>query len=128
MTEKSKQTGNALTALARQECANFRRNDECCIKTDKFCKILAGKPCAYFRDAVLRGCDPAYPYAKNTQLFPRLLKQYRKLDPAFTSFGDKKVRTCPDCGTSLKKHKTLCDKCARKRRLVSYRKKRDKSQ
>ena len=115
---------NALTVFAKQNCCNFNRQNNECLPTDSVCKILEGKPCGWFRDAVLRGCDLAYPYAKNVEKFPTLKKLYKQIDPAYGNvIEEQKARFC-ECGQPLKPRQRYCEKCARKRRLATYRKKR----
>ena len=112
---------NALTAYAKANCYNFNKQNNECLPADKTCKILRGLACSHFRDAVLRGCDPSYPYAKNIEKYRLLEKLYRKIAPALGNVVEEvKARVC-GCGQPLKPRKQLCDKCARKRRLQGER-------
>jgi len=114
MVKAIRQKGNALTAFVRQECVNFYRPGEFCLITDGKCNILQGQPCRYFRDAVLRGCDPSYPYAKNSEKYDELTRLYQQIDPTLIySIKKQQVRFCK-CGELLKYRQRICEKCLRK--------------
>ena len=97
-----------------------------CLPADSVCKILEGKPCAYFRTVVLRAVDPNYPYAKHVHLYPKLLKLYQQIDPAFgNEVREERAKVC-ECGSPLKSRHRFCDKCSKKRRLKSERERQRK--
>jgi len=112
--------GNIMTRLVRAECANFSSvNDQCSgltVLNELFrepgeCWIFNNKPCQYFRDCIL-------PLAKYEGNYEKMLNAYSKLDKAATV--NTKIRHC-ECGEEIAPRQRCCQKCARKRRLSSYR-------
>ena len=117
---------NFLTSFAKNFCSYFNRHNSECWPLDKTCKILRGLACSHFRDAVLRGCDPSYPYAKNVSLYPKLLILYRQIDPGFNVVSDREARLC-ECGAELLYRQKVCQKCKKRKSQETSRKYRQKA-
>lgn len=104
----------SLYSIAKNHCGN---NDggKCLLKGD--CLIGNGKPCRYFKDAVWKAFDPAYPHSREHNIYQANIKEFQ-LVYGLTKPQD--VRVC-GCGEVLRKRQRLCDKCADKNRKASYR-------
>lgn len=77
------------------------------------CRPAEGKPCDYFRKAIL----PAENCAQRIRESYLLIDRKAKV---------KDRRRCPECGAELQVRRRLCEECARKHRQASYRKRRQK--
>ncbi len=106
-----------LNKVVREECANLVRGE--CLGLDVWnvrfrdpgpCGILANKPCGYFREVLI-------PTAKVRGEYAEVLRAYRKLDERMEG---EDIRRC-ECGKELLPRKRLCERCARGKRMKSYR-------
>jgi hypothetical protein len=109
-----------LREFVRDECANYYKHDEACLFGDS-CKLMDGQRCDYFEKAVLGPADykfrlPGYDYQK---LFAQYAEQTKAEEQRVS------VRRC-ECGRPLRYRQRFCAVCARKRRLDTYRRPRQK--
>jgi hypothetical protein len=109
-----------LTVFVRDECASYDKHDEACAFGDS-CKVLDGQRCDYFEKAVLG--PPDYKYKLPGYDYGKLFAQYA--EQTKTETQQVNLRRC-GCGTRLRHRQRYCDECARKRRLDTYRRPRER--
>lgn len=110
---------SSLYSFIRKHCANWEEKRECSYGS---CKVMDGKPCAYFERFVWAIGDPSYPYASDTVGYLKRLKEYKTINKSFrVGYSGKKSRLC-ECGMSLQTGRRMCDSC-RKRHAAESRKK-----
>ena len=127
--------------FAKRECANIRKDGSCLgfqaeglidigIPVTPREKCLLShrpiKPCQYFEKCVLPLADQASPKSNPGLQAQRLEARRIYLTVRAKEIPEVGLRTCPDCGGLLAKRQRTCTKCARNRRLASYRKRRQK--
>ena len=109
-----------LREFVRDKCANYGKHDEACLFGDS-CKVMAGRRCDYFEKAVLG--PPEYKYRLPGYDYQKLFAQYS--EQTRTEKPQVSIRSC-GCGTPLRHRQRYCDECARKKRLDTYRRPREK--
>ena len=104
----------SLASYAKANCANYNTGHGCfateVVDTVKEppevqhgrCLVAQGKPCEYFRKALL-------PAANGPS---EVRKCYAAIDNVVEL---KEARPCPECGAGLKHRQRICDRCRRKR-------------
>jgi hypothetical protein len=99
-------------------CSNYDQHHGGCLSGDS-CLVETGKRCGYFERAVL-------PTAADMGLKELVYSMYER-QVGIASIGQfyyGNIRKCPDCGAELKPRQRYCENCARRRRIVAYRKSR----
>lgn len=111
--------GNTDPAIGMPGCANYDHHYGGCLFADT-CQVEQGQRCGYFERAVL-------PTAEDIGLKGLVYSLYQEHVGIDGGLEREPIRCCPDCGAELKPRQRYCDDCSKRRRLESYRKKREKN-
>ncbi len=134
--QKEVKAGGSLSKFVKQMCDCWTgRPSEECLGLDVYgksfrnpgkCRIMEGKSCKYFKEAVLHQEDYKFPrlcFVEDPAFEQRVRKQYKKIDHTVV---EAEARRCPGCGAALKPRQRYCTKCAKRRARDASRQRQQK--
>jgi hypothetical protein len=94
-------TAPALKAAIKAICINAAPDDGCLL-SDQGCAVLRGQRCGHF-ETILQVVPP------------ETRAVYADLHPGEVAVSGPSLRTCPDCGGTIRTRERVCDRCRKTR-------------